>query len=250
MNGLLGFTGVNLTAAAVLGPLVAYVIGATPFAWIIARCKGVDLRTVGSGNIGATNVTRAIGRPFGYVCFFLDLGKGLVPTLAMGALVLPDGVPGAGEQGVWLGTGVAAILGHVFPFWLRFRGGKGVATSLGVVLGVFPYFTVAGLAAFALWVTVTLISRYVSLGSIVAAAAFLPLFLAWNAWRLGPQAVGRLWPMIAFAALVVGLILIRHRSNVARLLAGTENKIGRRRPEPPVVPEAAEEAADTQDAQA
>jgi acyl phosphate:glycerol-3-phosphate acyltransferase len=244
MTGLLpAVSEPNIVWAAVLAPLVAYVIGATPFAWIIARLKGVDLRSVGSGNIGATNVTRAIGRGFGYLCFFLDMGKGLLPTLAMGAWLVPGShIPSPAVQAIWLGTGVAAVLGHVFPFWLKFRGGKGVATSLGVVLGVFPYFTIAGLLAFALWVAVTLISRYVSLGSIVAAAMFIPLFVAWNAWRLGLPAVGQLWPMIAFAALVAALILIRHRGNLARLLAGTENKIGQRRGGPAVSPDEADQS--------
>jgi glycerol-3-phosphate acyltransferase PlsY len=247
MSPVLTLAEMNLALAAVIGPLAAYVIGATPFAWIIAHVKGVDLRTIGSGNIGATNVTRAIGKGYGYLCFLLDMGKGLLPTLSVGALVLPQaGVPSAPMQVVWLGTGVAAILGHVFPFWLRFRGGKGVATSLGVVLGVFPYFTLAGLAAFALWVVVTLVSRYVSLGSVVAAIAFVPLFLGVNALRLGPSALWQLWPMAAFACLVVALILIRHRSNVARLLAGTENKIGRRRAAQPSAPEPSEPSEDAQ----
>lgn len=241
MTGVLAVSEPSIAWAAAIAPLVAYVIGATPFAWIIARCKGVDLRSVGSGNIGATNVTRAIGKGFGYLCFFLDMGKGLLPTLVMGAWLVPASqIPSPAVQAIWLGTGVAAVLGHVFPFWLKFRGGKGVATSLGVVLGVFPYFTIAGLLAFALWVAVTLISRYVSLGSIVAAAAFIPLFVGWNAWRLGPGAVWQLWPMIAFAALVAALILIRHRGNLARLLAGTENRIGQRHSPPAPSPEQAD----------
>ncbi len=207
----------------VLLPLGAYLVGATPFAWIIARYRGVDLRTVGSGNIGATNVGRACGRAWGYLCFVLDVAKGLAPTWAAGALLVANGgVPAPWEQVVWLATGSASVVGHVAPFWLGFRGGKGVATSLGVVLGVYPYFTFAGLAALGVWIAVVLASRYVSLASIVAAGAFLPLLAAFN----GAGRVGDLGPMFAFAATIVALIIVRHRGNIARLLAGTENRIG------------------------
>ena len=204
-------------------PLAAYVIGSTPFGVIIARCHGVDLRSRGSGNVGATNVGRVIGRAWGVVCFFLDVAKGLGPVLAAGLLAGPGlaAVPTMAQQAALLGAAFGAIAGHVFSFWLAFHGGKGVATSLGVVLGVFPYFTYAGLCAFAVWIAVTLISRYVSLGSIVAAGAFVGLFAAFNFAELG-----RLWPLGTFAGAMAALIIFRHRGNIARLLAGTENKIG------------------------
>jgi glycerol-3-phosphate acyltransferase PlsY len=214
-------------------PLAAYVIGSTPFAFIIARGKGIDLRKVGSGNVGATNCGRACGRGWGCLCFALDVAKGLLPVLIVGVMLRPDGydealavklggqpwVPGAIEQAAWLLTGCCAIAGHIWPFWLRFRGGKGVATALGVVLGIWPFFTAAGVVALGVWVIVTLISRYVSLGSIVAALAFVPAFL----W-LWPNK--ELWPMAIFAAAMCALIIFRHRANISRLLAGTENKIG------------------------
>jgi glycerol-3-phosphate acyltransferase PlsY len=211
----------------VLLPAGAYLVGATPFAWIIARHRGVDLRTVGSGNIGATNVGRACGRTWGYLCFVLDVAKGLAPALAAGALLGSSGqLPTQTQQVIWLATGSAAVVGHVAPVWLGFRGGKGVATSLGVVLGVYPYFTFAGLAALAVWIAVVLASRYVSLASIVSAGAFLPLLVVFN----GAGRIGRLWPMFAFAATIVALIIVRHRGNIARLLAGTENRIGSPKP--------------------
>ncbi len=120
--------------------------------------------------------------------------------------------------------GFGAIAGHVFSLYLKFRGGKGVATALGVVLGIFPYFTYAGLCALGIWIAVTLISRYVSVGSMVAAVAFLPLFAAFN-WP--PTRLWRdLWPLCAFAAAMVLLIVVRHRANIARLLRGQEDKIG------------------------
>ena len=204
-------------------PLAAYAVGSTPVGVILARAHGVDLRKVGSGNVGATNCGRALGRKWGYLCFVLDVAKGLVPVLAMGVLVRPaEGVPTLLHQAAWLLVGCGAIAGHVFSFWLRFRGGKGVATALGVVVGVWPYFTLAGLIALGAWVVVTLASRYVSLGSIVAAVVFLPAFAALNWSR-----VAGLWPMAAFAVAMVALIVVRHRSNIVRLVKGTENKIGR-----------------------
>ena len=204
-------------------PLAAYVIGSTPFGVIIARAKGVDLRKAGSGNVGATNVGRTIGRKWGYICFALDVAKGLLPVLAAGLLLgREEDFPTLADQLCWLGVGFGAIAGHVFSFWLRFRGGKGVATSMGVVVGIYPYFTLPGLCALGVWILVTLTSRHVSLGSIAAAASFVPLFVAFR-WR----EVGSLWPLLAFACVVVALIVVRHRSNIARLLEGRENRIGR-----------------------
>ena len=208
------------------GPLAAYVIGSTPFGVLIARTRGVDLRKCGSGSVGATNVGRILGRPMGFLCFFLDVVKGLLPVLAAGALLKLDSAsqsPSSLEQAIVLGVGCGAILGHVFSIYLGFRGGKGVATSLGVVLGVFPYFTWPGLAALGVWIVVTLVSRYVSLGSICAAVGFVVFFVLFNHARLAA-----VWPLGTFAAVMAALIILRHRTNIARLLAGTENRIGRK----------------------
>jgi glycerol-3-phosphate acyltransferase PlsY len=213
----------------VLLPAIGYVLGATPFAVIIARYRGHDLRKEGSGNVGATNCGRVCGRPWGYLCFALDVSKGLAPVLLTGwlirsgphAVAAAGGVPGPMQQVAWLLVGCGVIAGHVFSFWLHFRGGKGVASALGVVLGVWPYFTWAGLIALAVWIAVTLTTRYVSAGSIVAAVVFLPAFALLN-W---PPT--QLWPMAVFAALMAALIIARHRANIGRLLKGTENKIAR-----------------------
>ncbi len=218
----------------VLFPLAAYVIGATPFGFIIARAKGMDLRKAGSGNVGATNCGRVCGRGWGCLCFALDVAKGMIPVIVASAMFRtdwayydamaakfgpPQWMPTVMQQTAWLLTGCCAIAGHVFSFWLRFRGGKGVATSLGVVLGIWPFFTAAGVVALGVWVIVTLITRYVSLGSIAATLTFLPTFVyLWS--------VEELWPMATFAAAMVALIILRHRGNVSRLLVGTENKIG------------------------
>jgi len=210
-------------------PAAAYAIGSTPFGVIIARVHNTDLRSKGSGNVGATNVGRVIGRNWGFLCFFLDVGKGLGPALAAGLLVRthPGAIPTSAQQVALLMVAFGAIAGHVFSFYLRFRGGKGVATSLGVVLGIWPYFTWPGLCAFAVWIAVTLASRYISLASIVAAAAFVVFFAAFNAGNLS-----RLWPLGAFAAAMAALIVVRHRTNIARLLAGTESRIGAKRGKP------------------
>lgn len=218
----------DMLMALVFLPLAAYLIAATPFGVLIARFKGVNLRTVGSGNVGATNVGRTVGKGWGYLCFFLDMTKGCVPTLLAGWLIgaITARPPGTLQQGVWLAVGAACVMGHVFPFWLKFHGGKGVATSLGVVLGMFPYFTYPGLAAFATWIVITLISRYVSLGSVLASLTFLVYFVALNALFLSWREVLALWPLAIFAAVMTGLILVRHRANIHRLLNGTENKIG------------------------
>jgi len=199
--------------------VAAYLAGSVPFGVIVARAKGVDLRKVGSGNVGATNVARTLGKRWGYLVFGLDMLKGLLPVALAGVWLAPDRPPSPPQQGLWLGVGLAVIAGHVFSIFLGLRGGKGVATALGVVLGIYPYFTWAGLAAFALWVAVLLVSRYVSLASIVAALAFGPLLVVFNL-----RQAGRLWPLMTFAAAIIVLILVRHRTNVRRLLAGTENR--------------------------
>ncbi|MFP3936975.1 MAG: glycerol-3-phosphate 1-O-acyltransferase PlsY [Phycisphaerae bacterium] len=204
-------------------PLAAYVLGSTPFGVLLAKAHGMDLRKVGSGNVGATNVARALGRKWGYICFLLDTGKGLTAVLVAGLLLRRlESFPTLLHQASWLGVGCGVILGHVFSFYLRFRGGKGVATALGVVVGIYPYFTFAGLAALGVWIVVVLLTKYVSLASLAAAGAFLPLFAAFN-WP-----VAHVWPLVAFAAVMVALIVLRHRDNIRRLIAGTENRIGAR----------------------
>ncbi len=220
-------TGEILLNFAVL-PLAAYVIGSTPFGVIIARAHGIDLRKTGSGNVGATNVGRVVGKKWGYLCFGLDVLKGLAPVLLVGIYLHGSGddAPSPYKQSVWLAVAFGAIAGHVFSFWLKFHGGKGVATSLGVLLGFYPYFTWAGLAALGIWVVAVLLWRYVSLASIIAAGAFPILFV--GACLLSGRSVGSLWPLLAFAAAMAGLVIIRHRSNIARLLNGTESKIKKR----------------------
>ena len=215
-------------------PLVGFLVGGIPFGVILTRIRGIDIRTVGSGNIGATNVARALGRRWGYFCFALDVLKGVVPTAMMGALLVSWEL-GDTAMGflAWSVVGCSTVLGHVFPIYLKFRGGKGVATSAGVALAIWPFYTLPAVVALIGWVVTTLISRTVSIGSLVACLVFLISYLAgfwifaeprWiiSAWSLASQ-----WPLLIFACLVPLLIIIRHRANITRLLTGQENQIGK-----------------------
>jgi glycerol-3-phosphate acyltransferase PlsY len=202
--------------------IAAYLLGAVPFAFLIAWAHGKDLRTIGSGNIGATNLARAVGRKWGYVCFALDVLKGLAPMAIVGAVI---GVPeNAGFLSLWLLVGIAAILGHVFPVYLRFKGGKGVATSFGVALGLWPYFTLCALIALVVWIVVVLIWHYISLASICAAVAF-PIALVLGILAVPSWHSRSLWPLLIAAVVIPILVIVRHRENIRRLAAGTESRV-------------------------
>ncbi len=192
---------------------VAYLLGSVPFGYLLVRVfRKEDIRAVGSGNIGATNVARSGAKGLGVLTLLLDLGKGL---LAVGiARHVAPGVPGV-PSNLAMGAGVAAVLGHVFPVWLRFRGGKGVATALGVLLGLLPWVALATVGVFALLVALT---RIVSLASIVG-AALLPVF----AFVLSPVRSPLCLGGVLFIAL---LVISKHRANIGRLLAGTESRFG------------------------
>ncbi len=203
---------------------LAYVAGAIPFGLIIGNSRGIDPRKSGSGNIGATNVGRLLGGKFFAFVFTLDVLKGLLPPLAAAWVVrhfFPT--PDALVYLLWLLVGFSAILGHMFSCFIHFKGGKGVATSAGVVLGLFPYYTFAGLIAMALWIILFLWKRYVSLASIAAAIAFPIAYVALalvNRWPIAHQQL----PLLLFAILVAGMITIKHRANIKRLRAGTEHR--------------------------
>jgi acyl phosphate:glycerol-3-phosphate acyltransferase len=209
--------------------VIAYLIGAVPFGPIIARMHGKDLRTIGSGNIGATNLARACGRKWGYICFGLDVLKGLVPMIgarlaAARVLEIDSATIGPGFLALWLAVGVAAILGHVFPIYLKFKGGKGVSTSLGIGLGLWPYFTVGAVIALLIWIAVVLTWRYVSLASICASTSF-PVTLAVAIAVKQDWDFASLWPLMIAAAAIPLLVIVLHRGNIKRLMAGTESKI-------------------------
>jgi len=203
----------------------AYLLGAAPFGLLIAKANGIDLRKVGSGNIGATNVSRALGRKWAYICFVLDAGKGLLPMLVVHFTGFSAEPITAGKLTLWLLVGCAAILGHIFPVYLRFKGGKGVSTCLGVVLGLWPYYTLPGLIAFLAWALALWLWRYVSLASILAAAVF-PLALIALTISIPEWEFAALWPLVVIAVLMPLLIIARHAENIKRLLEGSETKIG------------------------
>ncbi|HEV3031212.1 MAG TPA: glycerol-3-phosphate 1-O-acyltransferase PlsY [Polyangia bacterium] len=182
----------------------AFVAGSIPFGLVVARAKGVDLRAVGSGNIGATNVARALGKPWAIVVLLADAAKGFVPVTLGQHLGLP-------ARDVAL-AGLAAIVGHMFTIFLRGRGGKGVATSLGVALALSPP---AAMCGFALYVVAFALFRLSSIGSLLGIWSF-PVF----ATLLG----GLARPYLVLATVVALLVTVRHRQNIARLLRGEEKK--------------------------
>lgn len=216
---------------------VAFLCGSIPFGFLIGRMRGVDIREHGSRNIGATNVGRVLGRRVGLLCFVLDALKGLVPTAVAGAL---NGVAGdhiaeiaPSVQWLWLATAAAALLGHMFPPWLRFKGGKGVATGFGALLGIYPGLTFAALAALVTWLIVLRLFRYVSLASMVA-SLIIPTFVAAHA-ALAEGGVAGLkasLPMILATSAIAALVIFRHRTNIVRLRQGSEPRVGSTRAGP------------------
>lgn len=193
--------------------LAGYLLGSIPSGLLIGRARGIDIRQHGSGNIGATNVFRTLGKKWGVFVFFCDALKGVAAVLAGAHFAGRHFSPTlAGIVG-----GVACILGHNFPVWLKFKGGKGVATSLGVVIGLVP---LAAVIAFAVWTLVFFVTRYVSLASIIGAVV-VPAMVAFTAH--GAEKT----PLLIFTSLAALLIILRHRSNIQRLLTGTENRFGK-----------------------
>ena len=191
--------------------LGGYLAGSIPFAVIVSRALGLpDPRTYGSGNIGATNVLRSGSRVAALATLVGDAGKGWVAVLAARLLELP-------VEMIAL-TGFAAFIGHLFPVWLRFRGGKGVATAAAVLIA---FDWRIGLAVIVAWLTIVVVTRYSSLGAVVA-ALFAPL-AAW--YVVGPGPI--LWAVIAMSVLVI----VRHRANIAKLLRGEESRIGQKKAE-------------------
>lgn len=200
----------------------AYLVGAIPFGVWIARAHGVDIRAHGSGNIGATNVGRVLGRKWGLLCLGLDVLKGLMPTVAARFFLLPP-APDATDFGRWLLVALAAVLGHVFPVYLGFRGGKGVATTIGVGLGIYPFFTLPMLAAVGGYLVVRFTTGWVSAGSLTMAVLF-PVFVYAYARRTA-LSLDRAWPLLAVAAALGVLIMARHHANIRRIFAGTEKRV-------------------------
>jgi acyl phosphate:glycerol-3-phosphate acyltransferase len=185
----------------------AYLLGSIPFGYLAGRARGVDIRTVGSRNVGATNVFRTLGKPIGIAVMALDIIKGVV-AVVIARLITDDPWP--------LIAAGCAVAGHVYPVWLRFSGGKGVAVGAGVAIGLVPF---AALVLVPVWVLIVAATRYVSLASLVAAVAFAP-----TVWALGHDTA-----TVVFAALVSLAVVWRHRANIGRLLQGRELRLDLRR---------------------
>ena len=196
--------------------IFAYICGSIPWGYIIGKVNGIDIRTVGSKNIGATNVTRCVGKKAGKLCFALDFLKGLLPVL-LAQYLAKRGLTG-GEITTLIVV-FATIIGHIFPLFLNFKGGKGVSTAAGAIMALAPY---ALITALAVWVVVFLVSRYVSLASITAAAV-LPV-VQW----IFVLTQGKNWLVATILTIIAALAIFRHRSNIQRLLDGTENRFGKK----------------------
>ncbi len=194
---------------------LSYLLGAVPFGWLLGKAHGVDIRKLGSGNIGATNLGRTLGRGWGVAAFLLDFAKGAVPVLV--ASRLAGGLEG-GLSGDWIpvAAGAVAVAGHVWPVYLGFHGGKGVATAAGVFAALHP---VATVAAGLVWLLILGVFRYVSLAS-VAAALVLPVVVFVTASRTAT---------LVLACGLALLVLVRHRANLARIRAGTEPRVGKKK---------------------
>jgi acyl phosphate:glycerol-3-phosphate acyltransferase len=198
--------------------LASYLLGSIPVGYLLVRLfRHQDIRSVGSGNIGATNVLRSGGKGLGAATFLLDVLKGAVAVL-LAALIAPQFSSVLHTREVEAIAAIVAVLGHMFPIWLRFRGGKGVATGFGVFLVAAPW---AALASIMLFTIVLLLSRYVSLASILGAGSF-PVF-AWFFVHGEKPAL-----FIAAQIIVASLIILKHHANIRRLLTGTENRFGSR----------------------
>jgi acyl phosphate:glycerol-3-phosphate acyltransferase len=200
--------------------LLSYLLGSIPAGYLAGRMTGIDIRKAGSGNIGATNVTRTLGRRWGYPVFVVDFAKGALAVCV--SIFLGWHVEGKATSTEIYGIvgGICCVLGHVFPVWLGFKGGKGVATSAGVLFGLMPLAAAIGLAV---WVIAFELTRYVSIASIAAVMA-LPVAVLGLTYARNTNGMSLFYFTLCLAAVVI----FRHRSNLARLLRGTEPRFKRK----------------------
>ncbi len=202
--------------------LSAYLLGSIPTGFLLARARGVDIRTVGSGNIGATNVFRILGTPAGVLVLLADASKGLLAVMVLAPALSSWLDPAAGpvaREWYRVVAGISAILGHNYTCWLQFHGGKGIATSAGALVALVPW---SLLIILGVWVVVFGLTRYVSLASITAA-----FVLPFATWLTGQNLV-----LIVLTSAMAVLAIYKHKSNIQRLLNGTENRIGRKKNAP------------------
>lgn len=200
--------------------LISYLIGSIPAGYLVGRLVGVDIRCRGSGNIGATNVLRVLGKPYGYAVFLFDFFKGAA-AVQLSMLLVHRAHPGSGTgELVGIMGGILCVIGHTYPVWLGFRGGKGVATSAGVFFGLMP---IAALLVMIVWFVIFQITKYVSVASIGAAIA-LPLTALVMVYLKQTHGMA----LVYFSVCLMVVIIWRHRSNLARLRKGTEQSFKRK----------------------
>lgn len=205
----------------IISIIISYLIGSIPFGLLISKSQKKDIRQFGSGNIGATNVFRVLGPKWGILAFVLDFLKGLIPVIAVKYVIssyqfLPVDV-------VQIIVGLFAVVGHMFPVYLKFKGGKGVATGAGIVAGIMPVIT---LILIAVWALITFTTRYVSVASI-SVALLLPVMVIIKKYVLH-QDTPTLY-VLFFCILIAVFVIVRHKSNIARLMKGEENRFGRKK---------------------
>jgi glycerol-3-phosphate acyltransferase PlsY len=208
--------------AYILTAVTSYLLGSIPTGYLVAAARGIDIRTVGSGNIGATNVFRFLGVPAGVFVLLVDALKGWVAVVVLARLFgnwFDSTASPAAREWLAMVGGVSAILGHNFTCWLRFKGGKGIATSAGMLIALVPW---ALLIIFGVWVIVFALTRYVSLASICASAALPPA-----AW-----ATKESYTMICILSAMSVLAIYKHKANIQRLIAGTETRIAAKKASP------------------
>ncbi len=201
----------------IVAAMAGYLLGSIPTGFLLGRLWGIDIRAIGSGNIGATNAFRALGAKGGAIVLLVDAAKGwLAATVAAGAICSWFWPEATTRQQEWFAilAGLCAILGHNYTCWLRFKGGKGIATSAGVLLALAPWPLLVG---FVVWMAVFALTRYASLASILGALALPPAALL----------AGQTSIIIGIASVMAALAVYQHRTNIKRLLKGTESRIGR-----------------------
>ena len=200
----------------ILVVLGAYLLGSIPFGYLVAKAKGIDIRTAGSGNIGATNAMRVLGKPAGIFVLLMDMLKGLAAVWLCTEILQRMNIAAADVQTARVIAGISVVLGHNYTCWLRFKGGKGIATTGGAFLALAPW---AVLVAIVVFVWLVLLTKYVSVGSIGTAIA-LPTTI----WVMTPSDL-----FLCIVATLLGVMAIyKHKSNIQRLLAGTENRVGKK----------------------
>ncbi|MFA6568167.1 MAG: glycerol-3-phosphate 1-O-acyltransferase PlsY [Victivallales bacterium] len=210
----------DITGFTLIG-IASYLFGSVPWAFIIGRINGIDIRKHGSGNIGATNVMRVLGRKWGILCFLLDFLKGLLPVLAV-KILISQKILTASPDSLVITAGLAAVGGHIWPVFLKFKGGKGMATGGGVLIGIAPY---SFICTVLVWIVLFYSTRYVSAASVIAAAV-LPvssfIFSKTGLWVLSA-------PIQAFLLILAIVTIAKHHSNIRRLINGTEHKFEKKK---------------------